>query len=99
MKLQTLTIIFIIIILPIILVLSSYIGYEFQTINLQNQYNTGLVSATHDAILAYELNSKNDNLSQNAEKKRENVKASIKTFENSFSNSCNLGLYNNTAIE
>ena len=99
MKLQTLTIIFIIIILPIILVLSSYIGYELQTINLQNQYNTGLVSATHDAILAYELNSKNDNLSQNAEKKRENVKASIKTFENSFSNSCNLGLYNNTAIE
>ena len=99
MKLQNLTIIFIIIILPIVLVLSAYIGYEVKTINKQNMYNTGVNTAVHDAIFAYEMNSKNDAYSNNAENKRSNIKASVKTFENSLSNACNLGLYNNDAIE
>ena len=99
MKLQGLTIIFIIIILPITLVLSSYIGYEIRTINRQNMYNTGVIQATHDAIFAYEINTRNDQYSNNAEKKRSNIKASVKTFENSLSNACKLGLYNNDAIE
>lgn len=99
MKLQNLTVIFIIIILPIILVLSSYIGYEIKTINKQNMYNSGLISATHDAIFSFEMNTKNDAYSNNSEKKRENIKAAVKTFENSLSTTCNLGLYNNEAIE
>lgn len=99
MKLQNLTVIFIIIILPIVLVLSAYIGYEVQTIKKQNMYNNGLVSATHDAIFAFELNTKNDVYYNNAESKRSNIKAAVKTFENSLSNTCNLGLYNNQAIE
>lgn len=99
MKLQNLTIIFIIIILPIVLVLSAYIGYEVKTINKQNMYNTGVNTAVHDAVFAYEMNSKNDDYSDNAENKRSNIKASVKTFENSLSNACNLGLYNNDAIE
>ena len=99
MKLQNLTIIFIIIILPIVLVLSAYIGYEIKTINKQNMYNTGLISATHDAIFSFELNTKNDSYNNNAETKRSNIKAAIKTFENSLSTTCNLGLYNNEAIE
>lgn len=99
MKLQNLTVIFIIIILPIVLVLSAYIGYEIKTINKQNMYNTGLTSATSDAIFAFELNTKNDVYYNNAESKRSNIKAAIKTFENSLSNTCNLGLYNNEAIE
>lgn len=99
MKLQNLTVIFIIIILPVVLVLSAYIGYEVQTIKKQNMYNNGLVSATHDAIFAFELNTKNDIYYNNAESKRSNIKAAVKTFENSLSNTCNLGLYNNEAIE
>lgn len=99
MKLQSLTIIFIIIILPVVLVLSSYIGYEIKTINKQNMYNTGLQTATHDAIFAFEMNTRNDSYSNNAENKRSNIKASIKTFENSLSTACNLGLYNNETIE
>lgn len=99
MKLQNLTVIFIIIILPIILVLSAYVGYEIKTINKQNVYSTGLISATHDAIFSFEMNTKNDNYSNNAEIKRENIKAAVKTFENSLSTACNLGLYNNEAIE
>lgn len=99
MKLQNLTVIFIIIILPVVLVLSAYIGYEIKTISKQNMYNTGLVSATSDAIFAFELNTKNDVYYNNAESKRSNIKAAVKTFENSLSNTCNLGLYNNQAIE
>ena len=93
------TIVFIIIILPVVLTLATYIGYEIRTINRQNQYNTGLISATHDAIFSFELNTKNDNYRANPEKKRTNIKAAVKTFENSLSNSCGLGLYNNNAIE
>lgn len=99
MKLQTLTIIFIIIILPVVLVLSSYIDYEIQTIYKQNAYNRGVIQATHDAIFSFELNTKNDSYSNNAENKRSNIKAAVKTFENSLSSTCNLGLYNNTEIE
>lgn len=99
MKLQTLTIIFIIIILPVVLVLSSYIDYEIQTIYKQNNYNKGVIQATHDAIFSFELNTKNDSYSNNAENKRANIKAAVKTFENSLSSTCNLGLYNNTEIE
>ena len=99
MKLQNLTIIFIIIVLPVFLVLSAYIGYEIQTINLQNVYNTGLQTATHDAIFSFEINTKNDAYSNNAENKRSNIKAAVKTFENSLSTVCNLDLYNNEAIE
>lgn len=99
MKLQSLTIIFIIIVLPIILVLSSYIGYEIDVINKQNAYNSGVMKATHDAIFSFELNTKNDDYSNNPETKRSNIKAAVKTFENSLSTACNLGLYNNEAIE
>ena len=99
MKLQTLTVIFIIIILPVVLVLSTYIGYELKTIKKQNMYNTGIAIATHDAIFAFELNTKNDNYSNNAEYKRINVKSAIKTFENSFSKTCNIGVVSSSEIE
>lgn len=99
MKLQSLAIIFIIIILPVTVVLSAYIGNEITTINLQNMYNTGVQKATHDAIFAFELNTRNDDYSKNAENKRSNIRASINTFKNSLSTTCNLGLYNNDEIE
>ena len=99
MKLQSLTIIFIIIILPVTLVLSAYIGYEIKTIEKQNLYNTGILSATHDTIFSFEINTKNDEYSNNPEYKRDILKAAVKTFENSFSTTCNLGLYGNDRIE
>ena len=99
MKLQSLTIIFIIIILPVSLVLSTYIGFELKTIEKQNLYNSGLISATHDAIFSFEINSKNDEFSNNPEMKRDIIKSAVKTFENSLSTTCNLGLYGNSKIE
>lgn len=99
MKLQNMIIIFIIIILPVILTLSVYVGYEIRTVKLQNQYNAGIISATHDAIFSFEMNTKNDDYNSNAENKRSNIKAAVKTFESSLSTACNLNLYNNNNID
>ena len=57
MKIQNLAIIFIIIILPISLVLSSYTKTRVETLNLQADYDSKLNSATYDALKAYQVNS------------------------------------------
>lgn len=99
MKLQNLTIIFIIIIIPIILVLSLYISTGIKTIKYQSLYDTGLLTATHDAIYAFELNTTTDVYSDNAETKRNILKASVKAFEKSLCNTCNISSYNTDEIE
>lgn len=99
MKLQNLIIIFIIIILPIILILSLYISNGLKTIQYQSIYDNGLVSATSDALYAFELNTANDNLSDNPEIKRDILNASIKMFEKSLCNTCNVSSYNTSEIE
>lgn len=99
MKLQNLTIIFIIIIIPVILLLSLYISTGIKTIKYQSLYDEGLLNATHDAIYAFELNTTNDIYSNNAETKRNILKSSIKMFEKSLSNTCNISEYNTAEIE
>ena len=99
MKVQNLTLIFIIIILPILLILSLYISNGLKTIEYQTLYDDGLVSATSDALYAFELNTANDELSDNPEIKRDILKASIKMFEKSLCNTCNISSYNTDEIE
>ena len=53
MKIQSLAIIFIIIILPISLVLTSYTHNRVSTINMQTRYDSKLNDATYDALKAY----------------------------------------------
>ena len=99
MKLQNMTIIFLIIVIPLMVVLSVYFAGEVKTIRLQIQYNEALKSATSDAIKAFEDNSmNNDLLSQNAEPKRENIKASINMFIKSLAASNGLAAYNENDI-
>ena len=99
MKLQNLTVIFIIIILPIILIVSLYISTGLKTIKYQSLYDTGLLNATHDAIYAFELNTAKNKYSDNAETKRNILKSSVKMFEKSLANSCGISLYNVDEIE
>ena len=99
MKLQNLTVIFLIIIIPIILLQSAYISNGIKTINYQTIYDTGLVTATHDAVHAYELNTLNDEYSSSAQTKREILNASIKMFERSLCKTCNIPEFNLSAIE
>ena len=60
MKLQHLAIIFVLIIMPISIVMSSYIQNQIDAITLQTNYDTALVSATYDAVKAFQLNTTNN---------------------------------------
>lgn len=80
MKLQNMTVIFSIIIIPITLILSAYIGIQIDTAAVQQQYDTKLMDATHDAIVAFELNTINNQYSTNADSIRRDIKAAVNTF-------------------
>ena len=60
MKLQHIIIIFVIIIVPISLTLSSYINAHIKTIENQTKYNNVLINATYDGIKAFQLNTANN---------------------------------------
>ena len=57
MKLPNLAIIFIIIILPLSVVLSTYMQLQIDVLNKKQDYSTKLLDATYDGILSFELNS------------------------------------------
>lgn len=80
MKLQNMAVIFAIIVIPITLILSSYIGIQIDTASLAQEYDTKLLDATHDAVVAFQLNSVQNVYSTNADSLRRDVKASINTF-------------------
>ncbi len=99
MKLQHMTVIFIIIVLPITLVLSYYIQAQIDIVTLRQSYTANLINATHDAMLAYELNTMNNEYSDVADSKKRDVQASINTFFNSFVNQFNTSGYKKEDIE
>lgn len=84
MKLQNMTVIFSIIVIPITLILSAYIGIQIDTVMLWRQYDTKLMDATHDAVVAFELNTINNKYSTNADSIRRDIKAAINTFSTSL---------------
>jgi len=80
MKLQHLAVIFVIIIVPISLVLSAYIGNHISTIQAQTQYNTRLINATYDSLKAFKINTANNNYSTLGASKARDIEASVNTF-------------------
>ena len=92
MNLQNLSIIFIIIAIPIMIVTSYYIGLQSDTLKMQTSYNAKLVSSANDAINSYEINTVewNEEVPSTAEAKREYVMAAINTFTSSFAD--NIGM-------
>lgn len=93
MKLQTLTVIFIIIMLPITMVVSQYIQTEISTINTQTQYDTILNNSTYDAMKAFQLNESNSSTSNVTTEKIRDVEASKNSFYNSLSSSMGVAGY------
>ena len=93
MKLSNMSIIFIIIVLPIILMLSYYISLQIDTINMQTAYTAKQLDATKEAIEAFEINTVewNESYSTNNDSKRRDIMASINTFTTSFANSVGVG--------
>lgn len=84
MKIQNLAIIFIIIIFPISLVLTSYTKSRVETIGIQSQYDSKLNDATHDALKAYQINSFNNDTENLTNSKIRDIEASVNTFFNSM---------------
>lgn len=93
MKLQNMTVIFIIIMIPIILVVSYYIGLQINTITMQKNYTVKLQTATKDSIQALEINTVewNSASSNLADSKRRDVLAAINTFTTSLANGMGIG--------
>lgn len=93
MKLQNMTVIFIIIMIPIIIVTSYYIGLQIKTITMQKDYTVKLQTAAKDSIQALEINTVewNSNSANLADSKRRDVLASINTFTTSLANSMGIG--------
>lgn len=85
MKIQSLAIIFIIIILPISLILEAYTQSRIETLSIQTEYDSKLYDATYDALKAYQLNSFNSDTSDYSNSKMRDIRASINTFFNSMS--------------
>lgn len=90
MKLQSMTVIFVIIFLPIILVSTYYIQREVDTIALQTSYDTKLIDATTDAISAFEINTSNEDLSSVSDSLRSIIEASNNVFTTTMAT--NLGM-------
>lgn len=93
MKLQNMTVIFIIIMIPIILVVSYYIGLQINTITMQKNYTVKLQTAAKDSIQALEINTVewNSASSNLADSKRRDVLAAINTFTISLANGMGIG--------
>ena len=86
MKIQYIAVIFIVIILPISMVMFSYINSQMDTIKLQTEYNTKLSSSTYDAIKALQINTVNNRYSSISDSKIRDIEAAVNTFYNSLSN-------------
>ena len=84
MKIQYLAIIFVIIMLPVSIVVSSYIQAQIDTISLQTEYDNKLITATYDAIRSFQLNTINNKYSTVSDSKIRDIEASISTFYNSL---------------
>lgn len=93
MKMQSLAVIFAIIIIPITIVVSIYIQTQVDTQVLQTSYDTKLNNATYDAVKAFQLNETNSNTQNVTTEKIRDIEASIKTFYNSLAMSLNLGAF------
>lgn len=87
MKLQHLAVIFVIIIMPISIVMSAYIGNQINAINLQNSYDANLINATYDAVKAFQLNTTNNKYASISNSKIRDIEASVNVFYNSLNTS------------
>ena len=99
MKVQDLAIIFIIIILPISLVISTYTQYQIQTINTQTLYDNKLTTATYDAIRAFQINTTSSTTSDLTNSKSRDLEASISTFRNSIRSTFALTGYSEDTLD
>ena len=84
MRIQNLAVIFVIIILPITLVMQSYIRNLTNVTNIEARYNEILRGSTYDAVRAYQMNTINNDYSGVNTSRQRDIKASVNSFFNSL---------------
>jgi len=99
MNLQTIAVIFAIIVIPISLVLSAYIGTHIDTLVYQSQYDTKLAEATYDAVKAFQLNTLNNQYSTISDSKIRDIEASVNVFFDSLGTNLGWGSYNENQVK
>lgn len=99
MKIQNLAVIFIIIILPISLILTSFVQSQVKTLSLQIDYDTRLNNSTYDALKAFQLNTINSDSSDIANSKLRDINASVNSFFNSIATNFNISGYNKDILK
>ena len=99
MKIQSLAVIFIIIVLPISMVITAYVQNQVTTLELQISYDTKLTNATYDALKAFQLNTVNSSTSDLANSKLRDIEASVNTFFNSVATNFNMAGYNEDILK
>ena len=90
MSLQSLAVIFIIIVLPISMVLTVYVQNQVETLELQVSYDTKLMNATYDALKAFQLNTVNSSTSDIVNSKIRDIEASVNSFFNAIASNFNM---------
>ena len=98
MKLQGLSIIFVIIIVPIVMVLTTYINNMIDVQNKQASYKTALMNATYDAVRAYQMNTLNNSFTSVYKSRERDVKASVNSYFNSLASNLNLSGYSKNEL-
>lgn len=99
MKYQYLAVVFVIIMLPISLVFSAYIGAQLDTLDLQISYDTKLDNATYDAIKAFQLNTVNSSTSDIVNSKIRDIEAAANGFFTSIASNFNMAGYNSDNLK
>ena len=99
MKLQNLAIIFIVIILPISIVLTSYVSANMETIEMQLSYDMKLKEATYEAIQAFQLNTVKSATSTLADSKIRDIQASVNAFFYAVESKFSMYGYNKASLQ
>ena len=99
MKLQGLAVIFVLIILPISIVLSEYIQVQIDTLSVQTAYDSQLLSATYDAVVAFQKNTVNSWSSTITSSKIRDIEASANVFLTSIANNFKMSGNSKEAIK
>ena len=99
MKYQYLAVVFVIIMLPISLVFSAYIGAQLNTLDLQISYDSKLDNSTYDAIKAFQLNTVNSTTSDLVNSKIRDIEAAANSFFTSIATNFNMVGYNSEVLQ
>lgn len=99
MKLEALTVIFLIIIIPISIVLSEYVDNRITTEKRELEYNTKLLNATYDAIKSYQMNTVNNYTGDDANSRINDLEGAANTFYTSLATNFNYTGYKSEVMQ